>query len=104
MNQAAERWLEELGGQPDGSELPIEISALATRLRHLKDLEPALPRLRVRTRSGRWAVVHASWLSSGAENRIAVIIEEAAPAEVAPLIMTAYGLTAREQTITALVC
>lgn len=53
MNQAAERWLEELGGQPDGSELPIEISALATRLRHLKDLEPALPRLRVRTRSGR---------------------------------------------------
>src|SRR6202044_1508063 len=36
MNQAAERWLEELGDQPDGSELPIEISALATRLRHLK--------------------------------------------------------------------
>jgi len=104
MNQAAERWLEELGGQPDGSELPIEISALATRLRHLKDLEPALPRLRVRTRSGRWAVVHASWLSTHAENTIAVIIEEAAPAEVAPLIMTAYGLTAREQTITALVC
>src|SRR5277367_3139805 len=89
MNQAAERWLEELGGQPDGSELPIEISALATRLRHLKDLEPALPRLRVRTRSSRWAVVHASWLSTHAEDTIAVIIEEAAPAEVAPLIMTA---------------
>ena len=48
--------------------------------------------------------MHASWLSTHAEDTIAVIIEEAAPAEVAPLIMTAYGLTAREQTITALVC
>jgi DNA-binding CsgD family transcriptional regulator len=104
MNQAAERWLEELGGQADGSDLPIEISALATRLRHLKDLEPALPRLRARTRSGRWAVLHASWMNSHAEETIAVIIEEAAPAEVAPAIMTAYGLTDREKTITGLVC
>jgi DNA-binding CsgD family transcriptional regulator len=104
MNQAAEQWLEELGGRADGSDLPIEISALATRLRHLKDLEPALPRLRVRTRSGRWAVLHASWLTTHAQETIAVILEEAPPAEVAPLIMTAYGLTGREQTITALVC
>jgi hypothetical protein len=103
MNEAAERWLEELGGQPDGSDLPIEISALATRLRHFKDLEPALPRLRVRTSSGRWAVLHASWLTAHAADTIAVIVEEAAPAEVAPLIMTAYGLTGREQTIAALV-
>ena len=35
---------------------------------------------------------------------MAVIIEEAAPAEMAPMIMTAYGLTDRERTITALVC
>jgi DNA-binding CsgD family transcriptional regulator len=104
MNEAAERWLEELGGHADGSDLPIEITALATRLRHLKDLEPALPRLRVRTRGGRWAVLHASWLTSHADETAAVIIEEAAPAEVAPIIMTAYGLTEREKTITALVC
>jgi DNA-binding CsgD family transcriptional regulator len=104
MNQAAERWLEELGGHSDGSDLPIEISALATRLRHLKDLEPALPRLHVRTRSGRWAALHASWLTSHAQEAIAVIVEDAAPAEVAPMIMAAYGLTDREKTITALVC
>ena len=104
MNQAAEQWLEELGGHADGSDLPIETSALATRLRHLKDLKPALPRLRVGTRSGRWAVLHASWLTSHAEETVAVIVEEAAPAEVAPMIMTAYGLTDREKTITALVC
>jgi len=104
MNQAAERWLEELGGHADGSDLPIEISALATKLRHLKALEPALPRLQVRTRSGRWGALHASWLTSHAEDTIAVIIEEAASVEVAPMIMTAYGLTDREKTITALVC
>ena len=104
MNQAAGRWLEELGGRSDGSDLPIEISALATRLRHLDAAEPALPRLRARTRSGRWAVLHASWMNSEAAQTVAVIVEEAAPADVAPMIMTAYGLTSREKTITGLVC
>lgn len=104
MNPAAERWLEELGGHPDGSDLPIEIAALATRLRHLEDRQAGLPRLRVRARSGRWAALHASWLTSQAEETVAIIIEEAAPAEIAPMIMTAYGLTDRERTITALVC
>jgi DNA-binding CsgD family transcriptional regulator len=104
MNQAAEQSLEELGCRPDRPELPIEISALATRLRHLKDFEPALPRLHVRTRSGRWAGLHASWLTSHAREMIAVVVDEAASAEVAPMIMTAYGLTDREKTITALVC
>ena len=64
MNQAAGRWLEELGGRADGSDLPVEIAALAIRLRHLDASEPVLPRLRVRTRSGRWAVLHASWMTS----------------------------------------
>jgi DNA-binding CsgD family transcriptional regulator len=104
LNQAAGRWLEELGGRPDGSDLPIEISALATRLRHQGVREPALPRLQARTTSGRWAVLHASWMNSPAEQTVAVIVEEAAPADVAPMIMAAYGLTGREKTVTALVC
>jgi DNA-binding CsgD family transcriptional regulator len=104
MNQAAGRWLEELGGRTDGTDLPVEISALATRLRHLTSDHAALPRLRVRTNSGGWAVLHASWMSTELTGSIAVIIEAAAPAEVAPLIMTAYGLTVRERTITGLVC
>ena len=104
MNDAAGRWLEDLGGRADGSDLPIEISAVAIRLRHLPASEPAMPRLQVRTRSGRWAVLHASWMNSGAEKAITVILQKAAPAEVAPLIMAAYGLTGRERTIAALVC
>ena len=104
MNDAAGQWLEDLGGHADGSDLPIEISALAVRLRHLPPTEPAMPRLQVRTRSGRWAVLHASWMTSQAEKVVTVIIQEAAPADVAPLIMAAYGLTDRERTISALVC
>lgn len=104
MNQAAGRWLEELGGRADGSDLPVEIAALAVRLRHLDACEPVLPRLRVRTRGGHWAVLHASWMSSQSVGTIAVIVEAAAPADVAPMIMLAYGLSDREKIITGLVC
>jgi DNA-binding CsgD family transcriptional regulator len=104
MNDAAGRWLEDLGGRAGGSDLPIEITALATRLRHLAASDPMLPRLRVRTRSGRWAVLHASWMNSDGGRAIAVILEQAAPAEVAPMIMAAYGLTDREKMICGLVC
>ena len=69
MNDAAGRWLEDLGGRADGSDLPIEISALATRLRHLDASAPAMPRLRVRGRTGRWATLHASWMNSQAPGR-----------------------------------
>lgn len=104
MNDAAGRWLEELGGRSDGRDLPVEIHALAVRLRHPDPGETALPRLRVRTAAGRWAVLHASWMNTQPDGTLAVIIEQAAPAEVAPMIMLAYGLTDRERTITALVC
>jgi DNA-binding CsgD family transcriptional regulator len=104
MNDAAGQWLEELGGRADGSDLPIEIKALAVRLRHLSATEPGMPRLRVHTRSGRWAVLDAFWVTSQAEKTVNVIIQEAAPAEIAPLIMAAYGLTDRERTISGLVC
>ncbi len=104
MNDAAGQWLEDLGGQADGSDLPIEISALAARLRHLPAYRAVMPRLQVRTRSGRWATLHASWMNPQAEKVVTVIVQEAAPAEVAPLIMAAYGLTDRERTISALVC
>jgi len=113
MNHSAGAWLEQLGGRADGTDLPVEIRALASRLAQVDVSQsvlsglprmPGLPRLRTRTRSGRWLVLHASWMESAGEDMIAVIIEPAAPAEVAPLIMVAYGLTAREQTITGLVC
>ena len=104
MNDCAGRWLEELGGRPDGSDLPVEILAVATKLRRLDSSNAVLPRLRVRLRTGSWAVLHASWLSARGADQIAVIIEGAAPSDVAPMIIAAYGLTHRERMVAGLVC
>ena len=57
----------------------------------------------MKTRAGRWAVLHASWLATD-QTTIAVIIEQAAPTEVAPLLMAAHGLTKQERALTGLVC
>jgi DNA-binding CsgD family transcriptional regulator len=84
--------------------VPAEVQALAARFR-TPDLSPnGLPRLTVRTRAGRWAVLHASRMPTPETDAIAVIIEEPSPAELAPLLMMAYGLTKQEQVLTGLVC
>jgi DNA-binding CsgD family transcriptional regulator len=104
----AEPWLAELGDWPRRDEPPQAVLAVASRLVALEQAHtdaPALqPRARVRTRSGRWLVLHASRLSGPAgSGAIAVILEPAAPAEVAPLVLQAYGLTAREAQVAQLV-
>jgi DNA-binding CsgD family transcriptional regulator len=109
---AAHAWFAELGQDAqDGSPAPAEVSTAAAQLRRANAADPmaptlTVPRLRVRTRAGRWVVLHASWLhlAQGEPARIAVIIEAAAPAEVAAVIMQAYGLTERERAVTGLVC
>jgi DNA-binding CsgD family transcriptional regulator len=109
---AAQRWLEELANPGRAAELPDAVLAVAARLRALDAGEEteasSLPRVRVRTASGRWLVLHASRLAGpGAagqvEGQIAVIVEVAGPIEVAPLILAAYDLTPRERTIASLV-
>jgi DNA-binding CsgD family transcriptional regulator len=102
---AAERWLEELGydGGPDAA-MPTEILAVAAQLRGRSNPNAGIPRLRVRTRAGRWAVLHASRLPTRNGEAVAVIIDSASAAEVAPIIMLAYGLSAQERAITGLVC
>jgi DNA-binding CsgD family transcriptional regulator len=109
---AAQAWFAELGHDTQaGRPVPAEVSTAAGLLRRAAGLDrsdpgTAVPRLRVRTRAGRWVVLHASWLelAQGEPARIAVIIETAMPAEVAAVIMQAYGLTERERTVTGLVC
>jgi DNA-binding CsgD family transcriptional regulator len=102
---AAEQWLDELGYDHGGDALlPTELLAVAARVRDTAHPGADLPRLRVRTRAGRWAVLHASRLQSGAGESIAVIIEQASAAEIAPIIMLAYGLSEQERTVTGLVC
>jgi DNA-binding NarL/FixJ family response regulator len=59
---------------------------------------------RLLTRSGRWVVVHGVPLAAvDGEKGVAVIVEPAHPSRIAPLLMSAYGLTEREQQLTRLV-
>ena len=103
-NAAGDRWLEELGSDPSRSELPLELLAVAARLRGVEGKATRTPRLRVRTRAGRWALLHASWLGEPPSRSVAVIIEQAAPAEVLPVLLSAYGFTDQERRVTGLVC
>ena len=62
-------------------------------------------RSRVRTRRGTWLVCHASLLCDADDvlTGVAVVIEPATAAEIAPIIVQAYDLTDREQQITRLI-
>jgi len=103
-----ERWLAEL---PDGdrdtrTKLPPAVLAVAGRaLRTAVDADAPgeIAFARVLSRSGRWIVLHGASLVSEGRRRVAVIVEPAHPARIAPLLMAAYGLTEREQEVTRLV-
>ena len=107
ITPTAERWLTEVAAADwprTQHALPYAVSAAAARLQALErhsDVQPDLvPKVRLRTASGHWLVLHASRLSGpSAGGQIAVIIEAARPAEVAPLIVQAYDLTKRESEI-----
>jgi DNA-binding CsgD family transcriptional regulator len=101
-NAAAEAWLAELHQLP-GEPLPSVVAGVASRARTLvagRSPEGAIARARVRTASGRWALVRGSALG---DEQTAVIVEPARPHELAPLIADAYELTERERAVTQLV-
>jgi len=101
---AAQRWLGELaeGDAPRPVALPMSVYAVVQMLRGLRpgDLEGGVvPRVRVRAPSGRWLTLHGSYLS-GDRIETAVVIEPSDSHDLAPLIIAAYGLTARESQVT----
>ena len=102
----AELLLGELCDWSQNLALPLAVHAVVSRLRALERDTPhaasAIPYVRLRSRSGRWLALHASRLSRAAD-QIAIIIELATPHEIAPLVLQTYGLTPREQEVTALV-
>lgn len=107
-NRAADRWLDGLGAsERDGARLPLVIPAVARQARALGDpattAAPAPARARARTRSGQWLIVRGSLLGEGPEAPAAVMLEAARPAEMAPLMAAAYGLTDSERRVTELV-
>ena len=113
--RAAERWLRELGateaGREDGRELPAAVFSVVGTLRQTLGSGTTgrypsdASRLRVRGRSGRWLTLQASLTEPRPEHHAetVVVIAPAEPREVARFHTAAYGLSAREEEIAALV-
>src|SRR5512132_2192157 len=102
-----ERWLQALpDGDWDAGRLPSSVLAVAGRALRTAEHpgEPGQVAVsRVLSRAGTWVVLHGACLVAGGARRVAVIVEPAHPARIAPLLMSVYGLTAREQEVTQLV-
>ncbi len=115
-NAEALQWLEELQGfsgtaadwirrlhdpGPFDIAVPTPLIALIARARAVADGHERGPaRLRLRGRNGRWLVLHASCLDGGfGTTTVAVMIEPAKSAEIAPIIIEAYALTPRERDV-----
>jgi len=97
-------WLEELAGDfglLPGERAPAVLLAVAARARDPGAGPDGPARARVRTRSGRWLVLHGLTLGGDPERaaQSAVVVEPARAPEVAPLIVAAYDLSVREREV-----
>jgi DNA-binding CsgD family transcriptional regulator len=110
FDEQADHWFTELAGPGwdggDGRELPPQLATITAVLAQAhavaarRDHGPTSARLR--SASGRWLAVHASYLHTpaGEPGPVAVVVEPAKSAQIAPIIIEAYRLTPREQQIT----
>jgi DNA-binding CsgD family transcriptional regulator len=90
--EAGARWLEVLG-VPEGE---TRHTALLTLGELVTSPSRRSRHIRLRTRDGRWATLHAERLTGDAST-FAVIVEPSRSADVATVTALAYGLSAREQ-------
>jgi DNA-binding CsgD family transcriptional regulator len=104
ISPEAEHWLSEWG-LSDLKRPPVALSAVVGAARARADgYSDSIPSARLRLKPGVWLHVRATHLARpGRRVRTAVVLERAAPDQVAPLIARANQLTARETEIAMLV-
>ena len=111
-NAAAERLLAEVADEYWGghAELPGAVYGVVGGLlagdRSDRLASAPGPRSRMRTVTGRWLTLHATWLTApdqGQERQIAVVLEASSAAQVWPLVRAAHQLSPRESDVTLLV-
>lgn len=102
---AEQRLTEIIVNDHSGGAMGTIAALVASARRYASGVVDVLPRGRVRLRSGRWVVLQASPLAGrdGATGDVVITIEDARPAEIVPLLVEAFGLTARERDITQFV-
>ena len=97
----AQQWLEDLP-TTDQDELPAALLSVAqVALAGRGDdrgREPAGARVLSRRRG--WVMLHGQVLAGNGGRRVAVTIQPAGPERITPLLMTAHGLTEREEQVT----
>ncbi|HEY9393435.1 MAG TPA: helix-turn-helix transcriptional regulator [Nocardioides sp.] len=103
LTPAAEQWIGLMTENPP-PDTPGEskvLQAVAARARNATDGDPleTAARARLRAADGTWLLLYGSRLSGG-DGRTVVVIQQASPSEVAPLVALAYGLTPREVDVT----
>lgn len=103
LTPAATEWIRLLTEDPP-PETPGEskvLQAVAARARTATSGDPlqTAARARLRAADGTWLLLYGSRLSGG-DDRTVVVIQQASPSEVAPLVALAYGLTPREVDVT----
>jgi DNA-binding CsgD family transcriptional regulator len=105
IGPGADRWIAELPGRPVRGRLPASVAAVASAAFDGTGANGSGRKSTVRVRSidGRWIFVHGTMIRIDGTLKAAVIIEPAQHDRIAPLLMTIYGLTAREQEVTRLV-
>jgi DNA-binding CsgD family transcriptional regulator len=99
----ADAWLEELaeGWRKYPTNISIHPDLLTMSLSTLTEPGAQSCRVRLRTLNGTWLVAHASPLAGS--RQVALVIEPAKASEIAPIVVEAYGLTAREVEVTRLI-
>ncbi|HEY1238451.1 MAG TPA: helix-turn-helix transcriptional regulator [Solirubrobacterales bacterium] len=116
-NDEALGWLEEMPPDPWNRclvnvggdlerQLPLVVFSTLSRARTGAVAgERGTARVRLRTATGRWVICHASCMSTpgGGVGNTALVIEPAKGSEIAPIIVEAYELSAREREITVLI-
>jgi DNA-binding CsgD family transcriptional regulator len=97
---AGARWLDELADL-DRARLPRSSTVVASVVGRLNSAggDVGVAQARVLAPSGQWLTVHASRLND-ADQSIALVVEPTSPVALAPLIVSAYGLTDRESQVT----
>jgi len=98
----ADAWLEELAESWRRYAMNINIhpELLTLSLSTLTEAGAPTRRVRLRTLNGTWLIAHASPLAG--TGQVALMIEPAKASEIAPIVVEAYGLTAREVEVTRL--